>query len=62
MGKDVGNWDQRKDVDNDENMTKCARSAVMLDGKIFRYVDIYKELHRDVHHHPIYSRFILMTW
>ena len=31
MEKDVGNWDQRKDVENDEKyMTECARSAVMI--------------------------------
>ena len=32
-----------------KNMTECARSAVMLDGEISQYVDIFfKELHRDV--------------
>ena len=36
----MGNWDQRKDVENDENMTECARRAVMLDGEISEYVDI----------------------
>ena len=34
MEQVVGNWDQRKDVENDENMTECARSAVMLDREI----------------------------
>ena len=38
--KYVGNWDQKKDVENDENMTECARSAVMLDGEMSKYVDI----------------------
>ena len=57
----MGNWDQRKDVENDENMTECARSAVMLDGEISKFVECYKELHRDVRYHPIYSRYILMT-
>ena len=28
--------------------TECARSAVMLDGKILSYVYFYNELHRDV--------------
>ena len=41
-------------------MTECAKSAAMLDEEISKYVDIYKELHRDVHHHPIYARYILM--
>ena len=60
MEKDVGNWDQRKDVDNDENITECARIAVMLLGDISKYVLIfYKKLHRDVHYHPICSRYIL---
>ena len=34
----------------------------MLNGEISKYVDIYKELHRDIHYHPIYSRYMLMTW
>ena len=40
MEKYVGNCDQRKDVENDENknMTGCARSAVMLDGEISKYI------------------------
>ena len=34
----TGNRDQRKYVDNDENMTDCARSsAVMLDSEISKY-------------------------
>ena len=40
MGKVVGHWDQRKDVENDEKMTECARSAVMLDGEVSNYLDI----------------------
>ena len=39
MEKDVGNWDQRKDVKM-KNMTERAKSAVMLDGEISKYVDI----------------------
>ena len=31
----------------------------MLDGEISKRVDIYKELHRDVHHHPVCSRYRL---
>ena len=39
--EDVGSWNQRNDVKSDENdMTECARGAVMLDGEISRYVDI----------------------
>ena len=44
-----------------KNMSECARSSVMLDGEISKYVDIYKESHRCVLDHPIYSRYILMT-
>ena len=28
----VGNWDQRENVENGEEMTKCAKSAINLDG------------------------------
>ena len=34
VGKVVGNWDWWKDVENDGNLTECARSTVMLDGEI----------------------------
>ena len=27
-------------MENDKNMTECARSAAMLDGEISKYVDI----------------------
>ena len=49
-------------------LTECARSVVMLDGEISKYVDIHKVLHSDVHYlspnylSPIYSRYTLMTW
>ena len=36
----VGNWDQTKDVEKEENITGCLRSAVMLDGETSNYVDI----------------------
>ena len=39
-GKICGKFNQRKDVENDENMAECARSAVMLDGETSKYVDI----------------------
>ena len=40
MEEFVGNWDQRKDVENDEKFAECARSAVMLDGEILKYADV----------------------
>ena len=36
----VGNWDRRKDVENDDKMTEGAKSAVMLDGEVSKDVDI----------------------
>lgn len=33
-------WDQRKDVENDENMTECGRRAVVLDREISNYGSI----------------------
>ena len=45
-----------------KNMTECAKSAVMPGGEISKCVLIfYKELHRGVHYHPIYSKYMLMT-
>ena len=44
-----------------KHKTEWATSAVMLDGEISKYVDILQGVHRDVHYHPIYSRYILMT-
>ena len=46
-----------------KNLMEGARSAVMLDGECLRKLILvfHKELHRDVHHHPIYSRCMLMT-
>ena len=38
--------------------TEGARSAVMLDEEISKYVDICKEFPRDVRYHPIYLRYI----
>ena len=63
MEKAVGNWDQRKDVENDENMTECARSGTVLDGEISNYSPMifHKELHGGVRYHPVYCRYILMT-
>ena len=55
MKKYVGNWDQRKDVENNENMMEYilrsniyAKSIVMLNGEISRnmVVFFYKELHQ----------------
>ena len=40
METDAGNWDQRKYVENDENMTECARNAAMLGEETSKYVDI----------------------
>ena len=57
-GKDVGNWDKREDVENDKTMTECARSAMMLEGKIPKYFNILQGV---AHYHPIYSRYILNT-
>ena len=41
--KVVGNWEQTKYVENDEEMTECTinRSAVMLDGELSNYVVIH---------------------
>ena len=36
----VGSWNKRKDVENGEKMTECAKSAMMLDGEISKYFDI----------------------
>lgn len=36
-------------------MTKCARSAVVLDEEVSNYVDIEKELHGDVRWHTTFS-------
>ena len=38
--KYVGSWDRRKDVE--KALTECARSAVMLDGEISKYVHILR--------------------
>ena len=35
-----GSWNKRKDVENGEKMTECAKSAMMLDGEISKYFDI----------------------
>ena len=39
--REIGN---RKDVEDDENMTECARSTLMLDGGISNYFDISQGL------------------
>ena len=39
MGENMGNWHQRKNVENYENLAECALSAVMLDREISKYVD-----------------------
>ena len=36
----VGSWNKRKDVENGEKMTECAKSAMMVDGEISKYYDI----------------------
>ena len=41
-----------------KKMTECARSAVMLDGEISKYVEFYKESLRDSRYHQIYSGYI----
>ena len=46
----------------DENDTEWARSAAMLGGEISNMLIFEKELHRNVHNHQIYSRYILMAW
>ena len=40
LEKNVGNWGQREDVENDEDIAECARSAVMVDGELSNRVDI----------------------
>ena len=59
MEKGVGNWDQRKDVENDEKddgvRGMCCGAGR---GNIQNMLIFSKELHRDVHYRPIYSRYI----
>ena len=52
--------DQRKDVENEEKYDGMCDKCCDADGEISTFLDICKELHRDVHYHPIYSRHILM--
>ena len=63
LEKDAGTWDQRKEVENDENYDgmceKCC-DAERGNIQICRYftrscTGVY------VHYRPIYSRYILMT-
>ena len=59
MEKYVGNWDQRKDVQNGENDDgMCEKCCGAGPGTIQIYMIFYKELHRDVHSHPVYSMYI----
>ena len=59
VAKGVGNWDHRKDVENDEKYGgMCERCCDAGRGNIM--LILYNDLHRDVHYHPICSRYILM--
>ena len=60
VGKYVGNWDQRKDVENDEKYDGMNVREVLWcwTGNYPNMLIFYKELHRDVHYHPIYSSYI----
>ena len=42
VGKAVGNWDQRKDVENVKKMTKCAKITTSLDGQRSEYFEHLK--------------------
>ena len=60
VGKYVGNWDPRKDVENDEKYDGICEKCCDAGRGLFQMYMLmcYKELHRDVHYHPIYSRYI----
>ena len=40
----MGNWGQREDVENDEDIAECARSVVMADGELSKRVGILQEV------------------
>ena len=47
-------------MENDEKMTECASSAVMLDGEISKCVDILQGVAQGCKLSPIYSTFKTM--
>ena len=62
--KVVRNWNQRKDVEKDENYDgMCLKCCDAGRGNIelLPMLIFYKEWHRDVRYHPICSRYILAT-
>ena len=46
---DVGNWDQGKDVENDENDDGLCEKCCDAGGKYPTILMFFKELHRAVH-------------
>ena len=56
----VGNWDQRKEVENHEKRDEVCEECCDADGQISKHsLSIsYQELHKDVPYHPFYLRYI----